>query len=107
MANLSKEDLAQMNRSYFQSLSKERLVEVANNLHLLAVEQWEKINSNSDNSSQPPSSNNPFKKQQKAQKSPQKSNLKKKQTPESLPKRKPGRQKGSFMFRAHSSTEDR
>ena len=72
MANLNKEDLSQMNRCYFQSLSKERLVEVADNLHLLAVEQWEKINSNSDNSSQPPSSNNPFKKQQQAQKSPQK-----------------------------------
>ena len=36
MARLNKEDLAQMNRSYFQSLSKERLVEVADNLHLLA-----------------------------------------------------------------------
>ena len=39
MANLNKEDLVQMNRSYFQSLSKERLVEVADNFHLLAAEQ--------------------------------------------------------------------
>ena len=37
MARLSKDDLAQMNRGYFQSLSKERLVEVANNLHQLAA----------------------------------------------------------------------
>ena len=33
MTGLSKEDLAQMNRDYFQSLEKERLVEVADNLH--------------------------------------------------------------------------
>ena len=33
MAGLSKDDLAQMNRDYFQSLEKERLVEVADNLH--------------------------------------------------------------------------
>ncbi len=33
---------------------KERLVEVAYNLHRLAVEQWEKIDSDSSNSSQPP-----------------------------------------------------
>ena len=98
MANLSKEDLAQMNRGYFQSLSKERLVEVADNLHLLAVEQWEKINSNSDNSSQPPSSDNPFKKQQPAKKSAQKSDLSKLHKPESKPKRKPGRQKDSKGF---------
>jgi hypothetical protein len=51
MARLSEDDLAQMNRDYFQSLEKQRLVEVADNLHRLAVEQWEKINSNSSNSS--------------------------------------------------------
>lgn len=62
MTGLSKDDLAQMNRDYFQSLEKERLVEVADNLHRLAVEQWEKINSNSSNSSQPPSRDNPFQK---------------------------------------------
>mgnify|MGYP001572994615 CR=1 FL=1 len=39
MARLNKEDLAQMNRGYFQSLEKERLVEVADNLYQLAVEQ--------------------------------------------------------------------
>ncbi len=33
MAQLDKDDLKQMNRSYFQSLSQERLVEVADNLH--------------------------------------------------------------------------
>jgi len=39
MNRLGKEDLSQMGREYFQSLEKERLVEVASNLHKLAVEQ--------------------------------------------------------------------
>ena len=56
MHRLSKEDLAQMNRDYFQSLDKEKLVEVAGNLHTLAVEQLERLETNSRNSSLPPSS---------------------------------------------------
>jgi transposase len=56
MNRLSKEDLAQMNRDYFQSLDKQKLVEVAGNLHKLAVEQLEKLEQNSSNSSLPPSS---------------------------------------------------
>jgi transposase len=56
MSRLSKEDLGQMNRNYFQSLDKEKLVEVAGNLHSLAVEQLEKLEKNSSNSSLPPSS---------------------------------------------------
>ena len=42
-------------RRYFQSLSQERLVEVADNLHKLATDLWEKQQHNSANSSQPPS----------------------------------------------------
>ncbi len=42
MAGLDKNDLAQMNEDYFKSLDKERLVEVAKNLHQLAAELWEK-----------------------------------------------------------------
>jgi transposase len=60
MARLDKDDLKQMNRSYFQSLSQERLVEVADNLHQLATELWEKQQQNSENSSQPPSKDNPY-----------------------------------------------
>ena len=56
MNRLSKEDLAQMNRDYFQSLDKQKLVEVAGNLHQLAVEPLEKLEQNSGNSSLPPSS---------------------------------------------------
>jgi len=60
MAGLNKDDLKQMNRSYFQSLSQERWVEVADNLHQLATELWEKQQQNSENSSQPPSLDNPY-----------------------------------------------
>ena len=60
MAGLDKNDLAQMNEDYFKSLDKERLVEVAKNLHQLAAELWEKQQLNSENSSQPPSSDNPY-----------------------------------------------
>jgi IS1 family transposase len=56
MNRLGKEDLSQMGRDYFQSLEKERLVEVASNLHKLAVEQLERLEKNSSNSSLPPSS---------------------------------------------------
>ena len=45
--------LGQMNRDYFQSLDKEKLVEVAENLHAFAVEQLERLEQNSSNSSSP------------------------------------------------------
>jgi len=60
MAKLDKNDLAQMNKDYFQSLEKERLVEVASNRHQLATQLWEKQQRNSANSSQPPSKNHPY-----------------------------------------------
>ncbi len=60
MAQLDKDDLAQMNEGYFKSLEKERLVEVAKNLHQLATDLWEKQQQNSENSSQPPSKDNPY-----------------------------------------------
>ena len=60
MAGLDKNDLAQMNEDYFKSLQNERLVEVAKNLHQLATELWEKQQQNSENSSLPPSKDNPY-----------------------------------------------
>ena len=60
MAQLGKDDLVQMNEDYFKSLNQERLVEVAKNLHQLAMDLWEKQQQNSENSSQPPSKNNPY-----------------------------------------------
>lgn len=63
MAQLTKDDLSQMNWDYFQSLQRERLVEVTMNLHELAVEQYERLKQDSHNSSRPPSSNNPYQKE--------------------------------------------
>ena len=60
MAKLDKNDLAQMNEDYFKSLEKERLIEVAKNLHQLATDLWEKQQQSSENSSQPPSKDNPY-----------------------------------------------
>ena len=60
MTQLDKDDLAQMNEDYFKSLEKERLIEVAKNLHQLATDLWEKQQQNSENSSQPPSKDNPY-----------------------------------------------
>ena len=60
MAKLNKDDLVQMDKNYFQSITKERLVEVAANLHQLAVEQCERLEQNSSNSSRPPSTDNPY-----------------------------------------------
>lgn len=60
MAELEKEDLAQMNEDYFKSLDKKRLIEVAKNLHFLAAKLWEQQQQNSENSSRPPSSDNPY-----------------------------------------------
>lgn len=60
MAKLNKDDLVQMDKNYFQSLTKERLVEVAANLHQLAIEQCERLEQNSSNSSRPPSTDNPY-----------------------------------------------
>ena len=60
MAQLDQDDLAQMNEDYFKSLKKERLVEVAKNLYQLATDLWEKQQQSSENSSQPPSKDNPY-----------------------------------------------
>jgi transposase len=60
MARLRKADLEQMDETYFKSLEPERLVEVAKNLYELAVEQLEALEQNSQNSSRPPSSDNPY-----------------------------------------------
>ena len=62
MIQLTKDDLSQMNRNYFQSLEQERLVEVTVKLHQLAIEQYERLKQDSHNSSRPPSSDNPYQK---------------------------------------------
>ncbi len=62
MTRLGKSDLEQMGEDYFRHLKHEVLVEVAKNLHELAVEQLEKLAETSKTSSRPPSSDDPFRK---------------------------------------------
>jgi IS1 family transposase len=59
---LDKEDLAQMNQAYFESLDHGTLVKVAGRLLETAIEFLERLQKDSTNSSLPPSSNNPFRK---------------------------------------------
>ncbi len=49
MNPLKKDELAQMNRDYFQSLEQQGLVEVAVNLHKNLIEQGERLKHNSSN----------------------------------------------------------
>ena len=107
MAKLDKDDLAQMNEDYFKSLEKERLVEVAKNLHQLATDLWEKKQKNSSNSSQPPSQDNPYQKQPSKAETETKEKLQpitdKKEEAETLSTgkkllRRPGRQPGGKGF---------
>ncbi len=62
MGMLTKENLAQMNRPYFEGLSYESLINAAYNLRNLAVTLAERLEQDSENSSNPPSSDNPYKK---------------------------------------------
>ena len=109
MAGLDKNDLAQMNEDYFKSLDKKRLVEVAKNLHQLAAELWEKQQLNSENSSQPPSSDNPYVSKSRSEQTTDHQGLEETQEPNQKKpelaaqpktrsekvKRKPGKQPGS------------
>jgi IS1 family transposase len=60
MERLSKEDLAQIDRAYLESLDRERLLTAAWRLRECAVELLERLEQNSSNSSRPPSSDNPY-----------------------------------------------
>ncbi len=104
MAKLDKDDLAQMDENYFKSLEKERLVEVAKNLHTLATDLWEKKQENSQNSSQPPSKDNPYisKQKQKPESSSSESRsaeVKTEQKQLNESSKKPEKKKSSCLFR--------
>ena len=60
MAPLTRNELARMNRGYFESLSPQALVDDACRLRELAVHLIERLDQNSTNSSRPPSSDPPF-----------------------------------------------
>jgi hypothetical protein len=53
-------DLSGMDRRFFEALSLEARVELLCRLHALAIEQAEKLERASTNSSRPPSSDGPF-----------------------------------------------
>lgn len=65
MEHLSKKDLAQINRTYLESLTLQILIDLLLRLRDLAVELYERLEKNSTNSSMPPSSDNPFRKAKK------------------------------------------
>lgn len=60
MERLTKDDLAQMNRAYFEKLGHKILVDVACKLLDLSVDLVERLEQDSKNSSKPPSSDNPY-----------------------------------------------
>jgi transposase len=62
MSDLSKEDLAKMNKPYLEGLNHESLVDVAYELRNVVIEQLEILEKDSRTSSKPPSSDDPYKK---------------------------------------------
>jgi hypothetical protein len=114
MGLLTKKDLEQMNRPYFENLDHASLVNVANNLRDFGVELIERLEQNSINSSKPPSSDSPFDKgkketsseldgQETAQKDTEGEDIsstdKSSESPQSdTPKRSPGKQPGAPGF---------
>ncbi len=60
MDHLTKDDLAQIDRSYLQSLDEEKLIDVACKLRNFCVTLVERLEQNSSNSSKPPSSDSPY-----------------------------------------------
>ena len=60
MEKLTKEDLAQMNRVYFEKLDQKTLIEAACRLLAFCVHLVERLEQDSKNSSKPPSSDNPY-----------------------------------------------
>ena len=60
MDQLTKDDLAQIDRTYLQSLEEKQVIDVACKLRDFAVILVERLEQNSSNSSRPPSSDSPY-----------------------------------------------
>lgn len=60
MERLTKDDLTQMDRGYFESLAPEALIYLACRLRDFSVDLVERLEQNSKNSSRPPSSDSPY-----------------------------------------------
>ena len=65
MDHLTKDDLAQLDRSYLQRLEKETVIDVACKLRDFSITLVERLEQNSSNSSKPPSSDDPYAKANK------------------------------------------
>ncbi|WP_207689650.1 IS66 family transposase [Desulfonema limicola] len=107
--NITKEDLAKMTLPYLKSLDHETLVDISFELRNVVIGLLERLEKNSKNSSNPPSSDNPYKKKPK-DKEPESSDDEDKKdgeeshpekpndSPRPEPERNPGRQPGSQGF---------
>lgn len=60
MERLTKDDLTQMDRGYFEALTRETLIDLACRLRDSCVDLVERLEQNSKNSSKPPSSDSPY-----------------------------------------------
>lgn len=60
MERLTKDDLTQMDRGYFENLASEALIDLACRLRDFSVDLVERLEQNSKNSSRPPSSDSPY-----------------------------------------------
>lgn len=101
MVRLTKEDLAQMDKEYLESLEREKLINVALNLRELGIDLVERLGQNSTNSSKPPSSDNPYDKDSKGKdesKGKSDENKQNKAGSQSKVKRSRGRQPNSQGF---------
>ncbi len=68
------EDLNQINKESLDRLRKHELIELTFRLRSFTIELYERLNTNSTNSSKPPSSDSPFDKNKKNKESANKSN---------------------------------
>lgn len=60
MDHLTKDDLAQIDRTYLQNFEKETVIDVACKLRDFSISLVERLEQNSSNSSKPPSSDSPY-----------------------------------------------
>ena len=115
MEKLTKDDLAQMSRVYFEKLDQKTLIEAACRLLDFCVHLVERLEQDSQNSSKPPSSDNPYDKKKnkdskssdndnedapdEGEKDPEESSSDQDENSKSdAPKRSPGKQPGAKGF---------
>ncbi len=99
MENLTKKDLAKMTRPYLKNLDHETLADISFELRNVVIDLFERPEKNSENSSGPPSSDNPYDKGEPKDSNPENADDADKEDRKPDPdKRNPGRQPGSQGF---------